>query len=141
MVSPRKEYNLVEKAAKSLGKNNGALNTKMAMRATGMADDDTGNISLQKFVQRRYKELNAGKVTLSVNASSAKYPPPMSPLTISRTDVSSTTSHTKISISGIKRKHPPLTKKTVNNLLTSNRFMRAEISKHRLIMELLRKLQ
>ena len=111
------------------------------MREAGMTDDDTKNRSLQKLVQQIFKGLNAGKVPLPVKYSSAKYPPPMSPLTISRTDVSSTTSHTKIYISGIKRKHPPLTKKTVNNLLTSNRFMRAEISKHRLIMELLRKLQ
>ena len=67
MVNPKKEYPLAEKAAKLLGENNVALSTKMAIRAAGMTDDDSNNISLPKIVQRRYKELNTGKVPLSVN--------------------------------------------------------------------------
>ena len=67
MVNPKKEYPWAEKAAKLLGENNVALNTKMEIRAAGMTDDDSNNISLSKIVQRRYKELNTGKVPLSVN--------------------------------------------------------------------------
>ena len=83
----------------------------MEMREAGMTDDDTNNRSLQKLVQQIFKGLNAGKVPLSVKYSSAKYPPPMSPLTLPSTDASSTTPHTTNPSSGIKRKHPPLTEK------------------------------
>ena len=41
----------------------------MATRAAGVADDDANNRSLQKLVQQRFKKLNAGKATISVNAS------------------------------------------------------------------------
>ena len=80
------------------------------MRATGMTDDDANNRSLQTIVQHRCKELNTGKVPQSVNDSSAKYPPTVSALTLPSTDASSITSHIPSSSSGIKRKHPPLTK-------------------------------
>ena len=80
------------------------------MRAAVITYDDANNRSLQKLLQQRFKELNSGKVPLSVNASSTKYHPSMSPLTLPSTDESSITSHNKCSTSGIKRKHPPLTK-------------------------------
>ena len=51
MVRSRKEYPLIEKSSGLLGKTNGALNTKMVMRASGMTDDDANNRSLQKRVQ------------------------------------------------------------------------------------------
>ena len=51
MVISRKENPLIEKPGKLLGKTNGALNNKMAMRAAGMTGDDANNISLQKLVQ------------------------------------------------------------------------------------------
>ena len=79
---------MVEKLAELLGKTNGALNTKIKMRAAGMTDDDANNRSLQNIVQQICKELNAGCVTLSFNASSAKEPPPVSPFTLPSTDVS-----------------------------------------------------
>ena len=96
MERPRKEYPLVEKTAKLLGKTNVALNTKMAMRAAVITDDDANNRSLQKLVQRRCKELNSGKIPLSVNNSRNKDPPPMSPLTLPSTDASSISSHTTL---------------------------------------------
>ena len=52
MVRPRKEYPLVEKAAELLGKTNGALNAKMAMRAAGMTDDEKNN----RYIQNLYNE-------------------------------------------------------------------------------------
>ena len=139
MVRSRKEYPLIEKSSGLLGKTNGALNNKMAMRAAGMVDDDANNRYLQKLVQQGCKELNEGKVPLSVNASRTKDPPPMSPLSMNSTDVSSITSHTKSSSSGIKRKHPPQTKKFGNHLLKSKRFMQTKRSKKRLIREILRR--
>ena len=110
MVRPKKEYSFVENFAGLLGETNSALRTKMEMRAAEMTDDDASNISLQKLVQQICKQLNAGKSVLSVNASSAKCPPPLSQLTLPSTDTSSITSYTTSSSSVIKRKHPPLTK-------------------------------
>ena len=72
MLSRRKEYPLVEKSAELLGGNNGALNTKMKMREVGMTDDDAYNRSLQKHVQKRYKDLNSRNFPLSVNSLIAK---------------------------------------------------------------------
>ena len=82
----------------------------MEMRASEMTDDGTNNISLQKLVQQICKQLNAGKDPLSVNASSAKCTTQISQLALTSTDASSITSYNTISSSGIKRKHPPLTK-------------------------------
>ena len=61
-----------EKAAEFLGETNGALNTKMVTRATGMTDDEAINRSFPKLVQGRCTELNTRMVPLSVNDSSAK---------------------------------------------------------------------
>ena len=51
MVRSSKEYPLVEISAKLLEKTNGALNTKMTMRAAVMTDDVVDNRSLPKLSQ------------------------------------------------------------------------------------------
>ena len=141
MVRPRKEYTLVEKSAKLLGKTNGALNTKMAMRAAVMTDDDANNRSLKKLVHLRCKELNVVNFPLSFNDLSAKDPPSMSPLTLPSTDVSFITFHTTSYRSGIKCKHPPLTRQIRESSSQMQQVYAKKIGKKRLIRELLRKLQ
>ena len=76
------------------------------MKATGMIDDDANNWSLQQ----KYNDFNVGKIALTVDDSSAKDPTTMSPITWPINDTIFINSHTTGSISGINRKHPPLTK-------------------------------
>ena len=53
MVRSSKEYHLVEISAKLLGKTNGALNTKMAMRAAVMTYLVANNKYLPKLAQQK----------------------------------------------------------------------------------------